>query len=84
MLNLRGAYRWFLYRGGLLSPHLLTQSDVLTWRDSNEPTSIHLALTGGAGEMQVQWTTHDESRPVVYWVRASAWAQHACKGKPLA
>jgi hypothetical protein len=73
MLNLRGAYRWYLFRGGLASPQLMAQSEALSWRDVNEPTGVHLALTGKFGEMHVQWTTHDEPTPVLYWVRAPAW-----------
>ncbi len=47
MLNLRGAYRWYLFRGGLASytsPQLLAQSEALSWRDvkttHDEPTPV--------------------------------------------
>ena len=62
-------HRWYLFRGGLASPRALGQSDVLAWREPNEPTGAHLAMTGTASEMRVLWTTLNEPQPRVFWVR---------------
>ena len=67
MLNWRTPVRWLLLRGGLLSPRVLSRSEAVTWRLPNEPTGIHLSPTGVPTEMRVQWTTHNESTPYVFW-----------------
>ena len=44
---------------------LATAATLVTWQWPNEPTGVHLALTGNASEMRITWTTMNETAPVV-------------------
>ena len=84
MLNFRTPVRWLLARGSLspsgAPPLVLAKSAPLHWTWPNEPTGAHLAPTGRAsGEMLVQWTTHNESTPRVFW-RTEAGAEDSAAG----
>ena len=71
LFNLRSAVTFRLYRGGLVGqpqPQLLATSQPVPWQYPNEPTGVHLALTGTSTEMRVTWTTSDEGAPVVWYV----------------
>ena len=73
--TLRTPVTFRLYRGGLVGPpppQLLATSQILTWQHPNEPSGVHLALTGTSSEMRVTWTTADEAAPVVWYAPAGA------------
>ena len=71
LYNLRTPSTFKLYRGPLTErneqpPELLaTAATLVTWQWPNEPTGVHLALTGNASEMRITWTTMNETAPVV-------------------
>jgi acid phosphatase type 7 len=71
LYNLRTPSTFKLYRGPLTGrneqpPELLaTAATLVTWQWPNEPTGVHLALTGNASEMRITWTTMNETAPVV-------------------
>ena len=70
---------FYYFSGGLVSPLGIARSVPVTFVNPNEPTSIHLALTGVAGQMAVTWTSYNSSSytpgPSVKWKTAkqSAW-----------
>ena len=75
LFTLRTACTFRLYRGGLVGqpqPQLLAISQPVTWQYPNEPTGVHLALTGTATEMRVTWTTAVERAPAVWYAPSDA------------
>ncbi|KAM3571335.1 hypothetical protein VYU27_006628 [Nannochloropsis oceanica] len=67
LLNLRDAYSFAVMRGNVTSPLLLATSAAVGFKEPNEVTQVHLALTGNDGEMSVTWVTRDTRAPVVQW-----------------
>lgn len=67
MLNMRADMRFVFVRGGPVAPQIVASSEVLQLLHPNEPTGVHLALTGNPSEMLVQWVTRDAGTPYVTW-----------------
>ncbi len=69
------------FRGNLSAPAAVAVSEPVAFANANEPTNVHLALTGRAGEMRVSWSSANTSRmalPLVRWGFASGvWAASA-------
>ena len=83
LLNQRRDGVFVYYTGGLVSPMGVARSVPVTFANPNEPTSIHLALTGVAGKMAVTWTSWNSSSympgPTVRWKAGTqaAWSSAA-------
>jgi len=73
LLNLRQPARFVYFANGTLSPTALAKSAPLAFANANEPTGVHLALTGTAGELRASWSSRDTTAvagptaPSVQW-----------------
>eukprot|EP00244_Chara_vulgaris_P002338 TRINITY_DN1408_c0_g1_i6.p1 TRINITY_DN1408_c0_g1~~TRINITY_DN1408_c0_g1_i6.p1 ORF type:complete len:617 (+),score=86.88 TRINITY_DN1408_c0_g1_i6:193-1851(+) len=68
LLNMRDDYRFVLVRNWGTKPVVISRSNTVAFSNYDEPTQIHLALTGKQGEMRVTWTTRGRGRaPYVRW-----------------
>jgi hypothetical protein len=68
LLNTRSNYllRLWHYDSNTQQTAVVATSPVLTFKNPNEPTNAHLALTQNPSEMRVMWTTRDPLDSVVY------------------
>jgi hypothetical protein len=67
---MRAPGRFVYYRGGLAAPAALAVSEAVAFANPNEPTALHAALTGRAGELRVSWVSANTSavtQPLLRW-----------------
>jgi hypothetical protein len=74
---LRADGRFVYFNGNLSAPSALAVTPAVSFANVNEPTGVHLALTGRAGEARVSWASANTMRtgavPMVRWgLNASA------------
>ena len=81
LLNMRDAVVVAYFSGGLDSPVLLAQSEAVAFDNTVLPMHIHLALTGDATQMRVDWTSAQDgaSAPWVRWGEQSTNLSHTTK-----
>lgn len=63
LINYRVPVAFAIVRNGFMSPTVAAFSDPIAPINRNEPTQVHLALTGRAGEMRVSWVSADAQVP---------------------
>ncbi|KAK9807716.1 hypothetical protein WJX72_007062 [[Myrmecia] bisecta] len=80
--NLRTSVQFCFMTGGTKKPVIAAKGPVLTPANLNEPTQVHLALTGVNSEMAVMWVTLNASNPHVKWGSAPGVNNSSAPSKP--
>lgn len=67
LLNMRSPLVMGFFRGGFETPTLIAYSNIIYFKNYNEPAQLHLSLTSNENELMVTWVSNDLTRPVIYW-----------------
>lgn len=67
LLNMRDSVVVAYFTGGLDNPVMLAESQPVHFESTTMPMHIHLALTGDATEMKIDWTSATADRAQVRW-----------------
>lgn len=71
LINGRADYSFTFFQNGLTEPVSVATSEVVIFKNYNEPLQGRLSLTTQKDEMRVMWSTLSSSRPQVKWGEAS-------------
>jgi hypothetical protein len=70
MVNMREDYIFVLFEGGLSAPVEIARSNLVNFRNTNQPRGSRLMVTQNPSEMMISWSSkRDDLHPTVhYWL----------------
>ncbi|XP_064404192.1 uncharacterized protein LOC135349586 [Halichondria panicea] len=71
LVNMRDDIIMGFFTGGFEKPVLVAVSNLVSFKNFNEPLQGHLAFAGDPTQMIVVWVTKDSAQPEVVWGMAS-------------